>query len=244
MMRKPHCITLALIAAISSATVSTSCRKEEPKYFDDISGVYFLNYAKAGVVTDSTSITFAYIDEDHTDVDVNIQVLGRASSEVRPIDLHIAAAGAEEGTDYDLPVKAEVPAGNTSLTYTVRLHRTAGLKTATKMIVMTLHESEDFKIPFNGRFVITFNDQFTTAPEGWMDSFVGEFSQQKFELICSVMGMSRQDFNKKNGITFSRWMYIQTRMQQYVTEQQQRKAAGEDYDPEAFDSEGNPLSFE
>lgn len=92
-------------------------------------------------------------------------------------------------------------------------------------------------------FKINFSDQFTAPPAGWRSLFVGPFSQQKFELICDVMEIPRADFNEVGKITDAKWLYIESRMINYVRDQEKLKAGGEPYDERAFDENGNPLQF-
>ena len=232
----------------------SSCEKVQPKYFDDISGVYFKNYASAGVLSDSREVTFAYIDGDEYDVEVSVQLLGRTSDEDRTVALEAYSEDADE-KDYNIVNQVVIPAGETSFQIVLRLFRTADLKQTTKKVTLRLKENENFIIPFAemstsggvkvaaDTYTISFNDLFTVAPDGWESVYVGVFSQQKFELLCKVMQMSRSTFTAKGAISSARWIYIQTTMQQYIIEQQKLKDAGKDYDKQAFDSEGKPLSF-
>ena len=73
--------------------------------------------------------------------------------------------------------------------------------------------------------------------------FIGAFSQQKFELICDVMEIARADFNEEGKISSAKWMYIQSTMIGYVSDQQRLRDAGQPYDERAFDDSGAPLSF-
>ena len=41
----------------------------------------------------------------------------------------------------------------------------------------------------------------------------------------------------------AKWLYIESRMINYVRDQEKLKAGGEPYDERAFDENGNPLQF-
>lgn len=244
-----------ILFILTSLLALASCREVLPKHFDDITGVYFSNYASAGMLSDRKEFTFAYVDGDSAEVPVSIQLLGRTSENDRTIALEAVSSDAVQGTDYEIPSAAILPAGSSTLSYNVILHRTPGLKTDTRTLVLRLKENADFIVPFTFQtttggttvsadtYTIVFNDQFTVAPEGWSTLFVGAFSQQKFELICDVCGLSRAEFTVKGGISSARWMYIQTVMLRYVLDQETLRNAGESYDERAFDDEGNPLRF-
>lgn len=61
-------------------------------------------------------------------VPVKIQLVGRPTDQPREIALMVSSEDAQEGTDYILPEKAEMPAGETVLEYMITLKRTAILK--------------------------------------------------------------------------------------------------------------------
>lgn len=233
---------LTYIFILLAAFQFTACRESLPKNFDDVSGVYF-NFRVRGVAADSTAVTFVYVDEDYLDVVVPVQLLGRMSSSERPIALRIDADGSAEGVDYEVVTPAVIKPDTTALNFTLRLFRTPALQTENRLITLVLEENNHFGAPFQNTFRITYTDQFTVAPEGWMSLFVGAFSREKFELLCDIMQIKRADLSEKNLISSAKWMYIQATMLGYVADQVQLKAAGEQYDARAFDSNGNPLVF-
>lgn len=141
-----------------------------------------------------------------------------------------------------------------NLDYNVQLNRTAVLKQENREIVLELKANEHFILPFEYqvqsgndtttviRYRIIFSDRFTVAPESWDEDFGGEFSQQKFELICRVLEIDPAEFNTAGGISLARWQFIYIEMCDYVATQTEKKAAGEEYDEEAFDpTTGEPL---
>ena len=84
---------------------------------------------------------------------------------------------------------------------------------------------------------------FTYAPVAWEENLLGAFSQQKFELICDVLDVAPADFNDVSVMTFAMQVYISSEMTQYVKEQEEKKNAGEEFDENAFDGNGDPLTF-
>ena len=180
--------------------------------------------------------------------------MGRPVAYARPIDISVAGGNAIEGTDYELVSVAEMPAEAVNLDYNVQLNRTAVLKQENREIVLELKANEHFILPFEYqvqsgndtttviRYRIIFSDRFTVAPESWDEDFGGEFSQQKFELICRVLEIDPAEFNTAGGISLARWQFIYIEMCDYVATQTEKKAAGEEYDEEAFDpTTGEPL---
>ncbi len=236
--------------------VLVGCDKREPAGFEEINGIYFNNRLANNVLVDSTNITFVYTNSDELVVPVVIQLLGRSSGSARPIDIRVTAPNAEEGVDYVLKTTPELPADSTLLNYLVTLKRTPKLKEESRVINLELYANDYFSLPLPWqvqiggdttsilRYRIIFSDRFTVAPKGWESDYGGEFSQQKFELICRVLKMDPADFNTKNKISWAKWSFIQLEMTTYVKQQIAKKNAGEEYDKEAFDKiTGEPLKF-
>ncbi len=233
------------------------CKESVPENFGQITGIYFNNRLPNNTLIDNTAVTFIYEDNDYIEIPVKLQLMGRKSDYARQIGVSVESDNAVAGTDYILPHEpAALPSGATEYSYIITLKRTAALKQQIKSLTLKLTANDNFIIPFTHqvqtggektsveRFVIEFSDQFTAPPQGWKKMFVGDFSQQKFELICDVLGIPRADFNESGKISSAKWMFIQSQMLAYVQDQVILQAAGEPYDERAFDQNGNPLSFE
>ena len=232
-----------------------SCEERHPALFEDISGVYFNNLSSTMMVTDSLVLTFVYESEDRVEVPVKVQLMGRVAEEPRPLAITVSSADAVEGVDYLLPESAVLPAGASAVDYVITLIRTQDLKSAKKTIDLKIHSNEFFTLPITHvvqvsdtvstlDFTISFSDMFTKAPAAWEKNLVGEFTQQKFELICDVLNIDPADFNDPGVMTLAKMLYISTEMSAYVEAEVQKKEAGLEYDEDAFDPQtGEPLSF-
>ena len=238
-----------------AALALSSCSEQSPEEFQDINGVYFNNRTNTNILQDSTDVTFVYQKGDEMQVPVQIQLVGRPSDQPREIALVVSSNDAQEGVDYVLPAKVEMPAGETTYQYMVTLKRTAALKSQKKHLKFTLLSNANFTLPVtqettsNGDVVTTleygivFSDQFTTAPKAWKKDLLGAFTQQKFELACSVLDLDPADFNDDSKMTLAMQSYISAEMQTYVRQQENLKSQGLAYDKKAFDAQGNPLLF-
>lgn len=207
------------------------------------------------LLQDSIDVTFVYESGDDMEIPVKIQLLGRPVDESRPVDIRVSSENAVEGTDYVLSDKVEIPAGASGVNYIVTLKRTESLKTMKKTIYMELRANDYFALPVTEeiqaggdtvstlRYRIIFSDMFTSAPVAWEENLLGAFSQQKFELICDVLDVAPADFNDVSVMTFAMQVYISSEMTQYVKEQEEKKNAGEEFDENAFDGNGDPLTF-
>ena len=232
-----------------------SCSEQEPDVFQDINGVYLNNRTNTNILQDKTNVTFVYEKGDEMQVPVKIQLVGRPSDQPREIALTVSSEDAQEGVDYVLPEKAELPAGETTLEYMITLKRTAILKSQQKHIQISLQPNAFFTLPVteetnaNGDVVTTlqykiiFSDQFTTAPKAWKTDLLGDFTQQKFELACKVLELDPGDFNDESKMTLAMQSYVSSEMQSYVKEQQKLRNSGKTYDADAFDAQGNALAF-
>lgn len=238
---------LLLIAAVS-------CVESHPALFDEIEGVYFNNLSGTMSVTDSLDFTFVYEAGDEIEVPVKVQLVGRPSRNDRPLDIAVSSEDAVEGTDYTLPERPYLPAGESGTEYVVKLKRTPALKQERKMIRLEIRANEHFTLPVTemvqtGDTVSTlvcriyFSDMFTKAPVAWDTNLLGVFTQQKFELACRVLSIDPDDFNDVSVITLAKQLFISKEMTDYVNEQIEKRNAGADYDEEAFDEDGDPLDF-
>lgn len=238
-----------------SVLIFGACQERNPDFFQEMTGVYFNNSSGSRIVTDSLDVTFVYEAGDELEIPVKVQLLGRAAAQDRPLTITVASDNAVEGTDYLIPQHAVLPAGESSVDYIVTLKRTDALKTEKKMIHLTIHSNEHFDLPVTHMiqtsdtvstldFRIYFSDMFTKAPVAWDENLVGEFTQQKFELICKVLEINPGDFNDQSKITLAKLLFISAEMTAYVQEQSDRKNRGDAYDEDAFDQEtGEPLTF-
>lgn len=206
-------------------------------------------------VTDSLDVTFVYEAGDEVEIPVKVQLLGRTAEVDRPLDIVVNTDNAFEGTDYVLPDDPVLPAGASSTDYVVTLRRTDALKSQRKMILLQIRSNEYFDLPVTHivqvsdtvstlEYRIYFSDMFTKAPAAWDENLIGEFTQQKFELICKVLGIDPGDFNDPGLITLAKLLYISAEMTDYVEGEVDRKNAGKVYDKDAFDPlTGEPLTF-
>ncbi len=253
-MRKIIYTTLLLAGCLSA------CDERVPAAFEEIEGVYFNNRANISsnsALLDSTNLTFVYESSDEMKVPVKIQLLGRPAEQARPIELRVTSQDAVEGVDYVLPPKAELPAGAATFNYVVTLKRTAALKNTAKTIRLEILPNDYFSLPVpaevqvNGDTVstlhyrIVYSDMFTAPPVAWEKDLIGEFSPQKFELICKVIpSIAPADFNDVSKITPSKQMYIYNTMTKYVKREIAKRDRGEKFDEDVLDAKtGEPLSF-
>lgn len=244
-----------IIGLLSALLIMVSCQERNPDLFMDITGVYFNNTSGLMAITDSVDITFVYEASDVIEVPVKVQLVGRTADVHRLFNITVTSDNAEEGVDYELPQQAIIPAGQSSADYIVKLKRTPALKSEKKMIHLQIHANENFDLPVTYMvqvsdtvsildYRIYFSDMFTKAPSAWETNLLGDFSQQKFELICRVLEINPADFNDPSLMTLAKQLYICTEMTAYVQSETAKKNAGKAYDKDAFDPQtGAPLKF-
>ena len=244
-----------IIGLLSALLIMVSCQERNPDLFMDITGVYFNNTSGLMAITDSVDITFVYEAADVIEVPVKVQLVGRTADVHRLFNITVTSDNAEEGVDYELPQQALIPAGQSSADSIVKLKRTPALKSEKKMIHLQIHANENFDLPVTYMvqvsdsvsildYRIYFSDMFTKAPSAWETNLLGDFSQQKFELICRVLEINPADFNDPSLMTLAKQLYICTEMTAYVQGETAKKDAGEPYDTDAFDDQtGAPLKF-
>ena len=244
-----------IIGLLSALMLLVSCQERNPDLFMDISGIYFNNTSGLMAITDSVDITFVYEASDVIEVPVKVQLLGRSAEVDRQLGISVMSDNAVEGVDYEVPQQAILPAGQSAVDYIVKLKRTPALKSEKKMIHLQINANEEFELPVTYMvqvsdtvsildYRIFFSDMFTKAPAAWEVNLLGEFSQQKFELICRILGINPADFNDPSLMTLAKQLYICTEMTAYVKDETAKKNAGQPYDTYAFDPQtGAPLKF-
>jgi hypothetical protein len=244
-----------ILGILSVVLILFSCQERNPGHFIDLSGVYFNNTTGMMTVADSTDLTFVYEAEDELEVPVKVQLIGRPAEYDRPLEIRMYSENAQEGVDYILPAQAVLPAGASEMDYVVTLKRTPALKNEKKMVHLQIHPNEHFALPVTHivqvgdsvsvlDYRIYFSDMFTSAPAAWDANLLGEFTQQKFELICKVLDIDPGDFNDPSLMTLAKQLYISAEMTAYVRGEAGKKEAGKPYDADAFDPQtGEPLSF-
>ena len=249
MKRSAIYILMILVLAL------VSCQERHPVLFGEVSGVYFNNLSGSMSVVDTIDVTFVYEATDELEVPVRVQLVGKVTDYDRDVTIIVSSDDAQKDVDYTLPPKAFIPAGAAYADYVVTLKRTQALKSKKKTLNLEVCANEHFTLPVTEmvqiadtvstlHYRITFSDMFTKAPATWDANLVGEFTQQKFELICKVLDIDPDDFNDGSKITLAKLLYISTEMTYYVKEQAQKKAAGQEYDAMAFDAAtGQPLIF-
>lgn len=243
------------IYILLSVLLLAGCDERHPVLFEDISGVYFNNRSGSMIIVDSLDVTFVYEKDDFMDVPVKVQLIGRPVDHDRAVTVTVSSENAEVGVDFILPEDPILPAGASEMEYVVRLVRTDVLKSQKKMIALTIHENEHFTLPVTEiiqvadtvstlNYRIFFSDMFTKAPAAWDENLVGEFTQQKFELICDVLNMDPADFNDPSVVTLAKLLYISAEMTAYVKDEMTKKMEGMPYDENIIDpSTGLPLNF-
>lgn len=244
-----------ILLIIVPLLLTVSCVERHPQLFGDISGVYF-NNRTSGVFSDGKKLTLIYEDGNEIQVPVTVQLVGRPVPEDRPVNITVVSANAVAGVDYLLPENAVLPAGESSFRYVVTLIRTEAIRTEQKDITLEIHANDCFSLPVKEmvlasgnvstlQYRIFFSDMFTVPPAGWNEDILGEFSQQKFDLIIKVLDMKRSDFNNVEKMTLAYQAYIFMEMKRYIDDEVAKKEAGEEYDEDIIDkTTGEPLSYE
>lgn len=242
---------LILVAGI------TSCDEKTPDLYNAVDGIYFNNRLRNNTLTDSTNYTFIYSDHDTTSIRITIQSAGPQKPIDRPVNIKITSE-AEEGVDYVLPEKCELPANASKFDYVVLLKRTPSLKEGVKTIHFEILANDYFTLPIKEEvtdpvnniststlhFKIEFSDMFTSPPAAWNDEGIcGKFSPEKLDLIVKVLEIPRADFNDPKKVTWAKFAFIRQTMSAYVEEQYMYYMYEMPYDPDIFDKDGNLLEF-
>lgn len=170
-----------------------------------------------------TEVPFIMTTSTDSVVGLKVKLLGNLVNNDRNFRMVIVDSGttAIAGTDYDVPQKDYVLAANTStqIVY-VNVHKASSLKDTQRTIMIELVPTADFQLPINTwypapgqygyspkpgaptenisaiRHTIVLSDVITSQPAGWLPGFFGDFSREKYNVLCDWFDLSWDDFSR------------------------------------------------
>lgn len=198
------------------------CQSEYETYHGE-AAAYLVSYT--GYNSDTTNISFTYINQDSTYVPVTMQIktIGKTTNYRREVKLIVKSDNCVEGVDYS-PIESTqyIEAGSFIKSFEVRLLRTPDLLRERKQIDIEIVESKDFKMLhkeyYNSmdtlcalKHTIAFSELMNEAPKTWGVQF-GTFSALKFVTICNEMNIPREKFLDAVYMSVGRKNYIKAEM--------------------------------
>ncbi len=202
--------------------------------YEDYSGG---NAVYMNETTDTTRFSFTYVDGDRWLQEIKVKTIGQVCDYDRPVNIKFTCVNAVEGVDFEpLADQYVVKAGENSLVIPIVMIRTVSLQKEAKVIDMELLENEHFQMLYDYgssdkitwvktnrlRQTLIFSEFMDQRPATWDPYVLGDFSQKKFNLICSEMGIAREKFLDSKYMSY-RTNYIGSYMKRYLAEE---KAAG------------------
>ena len=179
---------------------------------------------------DSTLVSFIYINTDVDTVQVRVQVMGNIpEDQPRYVDVKVKAENATVGTDYEaIENRYTIEGGNIFCTIPVVLKRPADQ--TIKAVEIELMENEYFHLYYledvltsgsdikytNTKHRIVFHNIMKEPPATWNEYYFGNFTVKKFETICEVMEISRDQFFSYSYMSFGRIRFIASYMKDYL----------------------------
>ena len=110
-----------LLAFALLAVVFAGCQKEDIPYYSDLERVNF-NYSGMGLSRDTIDITYGFVTDEYTDIDLEILLTGYAKDYDRQIGMRITSEdGAVAGVNYEIQENAVLPAGEVEVTVPLRV---------------------------------------------------------------------------------------------------------------------------
>ena len=179
---------------------------------------------------DSTLVSFIYINTDVDTVQVRVQVMGNIpEDQPRYVDVKVKAENATVGTDYEaIENRYTIEGGNIFCTIPVVLKRPADQ--TIKAVEIELMENEYFHLYYledvltsgsdikytKTKHRIVFHNIMKEPPATWNEYYFGNFTVKKFETICEVMEISRDQFFSYSYMSFGRIRFIASYMKDYL----------------------------
>ena len=179
---------------------------------------------------DSTLVSFIYINTDVDTVQVRVQVMGNIpEDQPRYVDVKVKAENATVGTDYEaIENRYTIEGGNIFCTIPVVLKRPADQ--TIKAVEIELMENEYFHLYYledvltsgsdikytKTKHRIVFHNIMKEPPATWNEYYFGNFTVKKFETICEVMEISRDQFFSYSYMSFGKIRFIASYMKDYL----------------------------
>lgn len=179
---------------------------------------------------DSTVVSFAYMDANVDTVHVRVAVMGDVvEGAARYVKVNVKGTNVTMGQDCDALEEAyEVEGGNTFCTIPVVVKRPADQ--LEKELVIELVENEYFHLYYledvltsgsamlfaKTKHRVIFHNLMKEPPATWNEYYFGKFTVKKYEKICEVMEISREQFLSYSYMTFGRLRFIAPFMKDWL----------------------------
>jgi hypothetical protein len=193
-----------LLIIFTIAAVFYACKKQELITYNADNNIYFANMHITTRI-DSLDLSFAYSPATVTDSTVYLQVEATGTSRKTDREFAITvdpSSTAQAGTDYVLPDKFILHAGNQKDSFPVKLLRTPALQTNKLSLRLNLSPNNNFHTDIKAitglldsinalSFKINMSDVLTSGNywSGVFQPYFGVFSIKKLKLINQVTGM-------------------------------------------------------
>lgn len=219
---KPYLTKLALLAA----TLACSCEYEKLPTYSGQDQIYFAYADDVLSMVDELFVHFGYDEpmKPETTLYVGVKVMGSIADVDRPVSFVLvdSLSTATPGRDVELlPELSLVPAGKELGLIALKLKNTAALRDTVLAIGIRLVENESFHADYTKTRFSNVNsseekkivsteyrvrfDNANIIPRLWFENLekcnaiFGEFSNTKFELMCSLLGFDRSYFSYTEG---------------------------------------------
>lgn len=239
-----------------------SC-SESIQTYDGQTGIYFA-MLQSGSSEDNpryvseSSVPFALTHGDtEAQFELRVKIIGRVTDYARSFSYRVVGeqSTAVEGSDYTLPREAcEVPAGEIYGYIPIHFYRQPSLDGQERTLTLELQANENFSLPLtswlpvNGtetvgtdviRHTVTVSDKYVRL-DGWSDMFYGPYSDKKIKLMCTVFGLTLNDF-QPDALSYVERKVLGQNFRRYL---EGEEAAGRTVYEDYLDADGNPVKME
>ncbi|MFT4223207.1 DUF4843 domain-containing protein [Dysgonomonas sp.] len=215
---KTNKINAALLICLL-ATLMSSCAYDSLPVYEDVDRVYFLwariNPTQSTTASsDKVEVNLGYdnpVKSDST-ISISVSLMGRVSDKDRPVNAELikTESSAVQGQDIEF-LPSFIPAGQETGKLRVRINNTKKLESTVLMARIRLIPNEYFHVDFTEvgflqkeKSALEYNiyfDAIAEAPNLWrgetgvmLNQYFGSYSNAKFQLICDVLGITRDFF--------------------------------------------------
>lgn len=186
-----------LLVLASLSYLLTACEKEEIPCYSDVERINF-NYTAMGLSKDTVNISYGFVTDQYTDINLELLLTGYAKEYDRKIGLTITSEdGAVAGRNYEIPDNIVMPKGEVSVSVPLKVFRSEDLMiSGAKSFLVKLEDSDDFFAGLKTTLFITVEDDIPDkwiGDESWfmnpVSQYFGECSKTKYLFVFEQLGV-------------------------------------------------------
>ncbi|GGH06444.1 hypothetical protein GCM10011418_03140 [Sphingobacterium alkalisoli] len=190
---KHLCMSTGLLATL--CLLFSSCEKDLNAVYQQDARVYFFERSTVDLTSSVTSKSYSFLLDPSTITEHIIFIKIKSMGDTASYDRYSIGKRIENGTtarageDYEF-LPALIPAGEVEGLLPVKIFRNSRIASEEVSLVLTIGETEDFKVGIveDQVFTLRWSDRLS-QPSTWPFYF-GEYSDEKYRFVIDILGIA------------------------------------------------------